>query len=42
MNIYVFAYIEAQVYLPSDEWKNKEIIYSELVTSLLFLLNSPI
>lgn len=42
MNIYIFAYVEAQVYLPSDKWKNKEIMYSEVVRSLGFLLNSPI
>lgn len=38
MNIYIFAYVEAQEYLPSDEWKNKEIIYSELVRGLLFFV----
>lgn len=38
MNIYIFAHAEAQVYLPSDEWKNMEIMYSELVRSLLYFV----
>lgn len=38
MNIYIFAYVEAQVCLPSNEWKNKEIMYWELIRSLLFFV----
>lgn len=38
MNIHIFAYVEARVYQPSDEWKNKEITYSEVVGSLLFFV----
>lgn len=38
MNIYICAHVGAQVYLPSDKWKNTEIMYSELVRSFLYFV----
>lgn len=36
MNIYIFVYVEAWMFQPSDEWKKNKSMYLELVRSLLF------